>query len=95
MSELPSGKTTAAALQLMASLGSSGKGRETLLAIQTAIVKNGKILEQVELKLAKVGDIQAREAAVAKREELADAAIAKMAAMEAAFRSYEYHAKAV
>ena len=85
MSDLPDGKTVSAALNLMASLGKKGKGQEILLAIREATRKNGKILEEVQLKLAKVGDIQAREAAVAKREVEADAAIAERDRMRAAF----------
>ena len=93
--DLPDKKTLAAALALVTVLGTDkSKGTEILTAIREATVKNSKILEQAQLKLAKASDLVAREAAVAEREIKADAAIKELAEIRAAYRSYERDLKA-
>jgi hypothetical protein len=85
----PSNADLKGALGLLSTLGNKGKGREILENIKTAMAKNEKLVDLVNLRLAKLADTEQRQSDLAKREELADAAIAKMAAMEAAFNSYQ------
>jgi hypothetical protein len=86
--DLPTQRVIGAAIDLMATLGKEGKGKEMLLAIQAATKKNAKILEQAQMALAEAGDLGARERAVAVREKLAEEAIQEQQRMRAAFYAY-------